>query len=240
MTQQQDYGERFYGRRKGQTLSPRQKHLLKNVLPTVSVAIDGIAPGHLDPRTLFDFPTKDIFLEIGFGKGEHLALQAAANPDIGFIGCEPFINGVAGLVTKIHEQGLKNIRIYPEDVRDILPLLQKASLGRVFLLHPDPWPKKRHAKRRFVNATNIDSLARAMKPGAELRIGTDHPTFMAWTMIGMQNRDDFDWTAMRATDWRTRPEDWPETRYAAKARAEAQTCAYFTFVRRMASEPGFS
>ena len=231
MTGQKDFGEKFYGRRKGQTLSPRKKRLLKEILPGVSLSVSNVKSRALDPRTLFDFPVQSVWLEIGFGKGEHLAMQAGANPGIGFIGCEPFINGVAGLVTKIHENGLKNVRIYADDVRDILSLLKDASLGRVFLLHPDPWPKKRHAKRRFVNKANLEALARVMAPGAVLRIGTDHPAYMAWIMVRMQHRLDFEWTAERAADWRSPPEDWPETRYAAKAKAGDQPCAYFTYLR---------
>lgn len=231
MTGQKDFGEKFYGRRKGQKLSPRKKRLLTEILPGVSFSVNNVKPGALDPRVLFDFPVQSVCLEIGFGKGEHLAMQASANPDIGFIGCEPFINGVAGLVTKIHENGLKNIRIYAGDVRDILSLLKDASLERVFLLHPDPWPKKRHAKRRFVNSINLEALARVMAPGAEFRIGTDHPGYMAWTMVRMQHRRDFEWTAEQAADWRNPSDDWPETRYAAKAKADDQPCAYFTYIR---------
>lgn len=226
-----EYQEIFYGRRKGQTLSPRQKRLLREVLPKVSIPLENIAAGALDPKTLFDFSAEDIWLEIGFGKGEHLSLQARNNPGVGFIGAEPFINGVAGLVTKIHEQDLKNIRIYADDVRHILKVLKPQSIGRVFLLHPDPWPKARHAKRRFICEQNLQTLSRVMKPGAELRIGTDHPGHMAWTMIQMQKCQNFFWTAERAEDWRRPPADWFETRYAVKAMASHQPCAYFTFVR---------
>lgn len=226
-----NHGDRFYGRRKGQALSAHKKHLLETILPRVAISITAILPGTLDPKTLFDFSIKNVWLEIGFGKGEHLALQAKNNPGIGFIGCEPYINGVAGLVDLIHKQNLKNIRIYPDDARHFLPLLQRASLRRVFLLHPDPWPKKRHAKRRFVSNTNLDVLAQIMKSGAELRIGTDHLAYMAWTMIKLQHRQDFVWAAERAEDWQKPPEDWFETRYAAKAKVEAQRCAYFTFIR---------
>ncbi|MEE8295895.1 MAG: tRNA (guanine(46)-N(7))-methyltransferase TrmB, partial [Sphingomonadales bacterium] len=165
-----DFKDKFYGRRKGQTLSQRQRRLLRDILPSVSFQAESTPPGTLNPETLFDFQVKDVWLEIGFGKGEHLSLQAGQNSDIGFIGCEPFINGVAGLVTKIHESRCKNIRIYPDDARHVLSALKSASIGRLFLLHPDPWPKTRHAKRRFVSENNLDGLSRIMKPGAELRI----------------------------------------------------------------------
>ena len=226
-----EYQEKFYGRRKGQKLSPRKKRLLKDVLPRVSFSTGNLAPESLDPKTLFDSPVGAVWLEIGFGKGEHLSLQAKANPNIGFIGCDPFINGIAGLVTKIHEQGLQNIRIYPNDARHVLEALKHDSIDRVFLLHPDPWPKARHAKRRLVSQANLDALARVMKKGAELRIGTDHPTYMAWTMVQMQHRADFKWTAGRAADWRTPPADWYQTRYAAKAKKSGARCVYLAFVR---------
>jgi len=226
-----DFTKNFYGRRRGKTLSPRQRRLLRDVLPTVSFSVADTTAGTLDPKTLFDFKIEDAWLEIGFGKGEHLGLQARDNPGIGFIGCEPFINGVAGMVTAIHERGLKNIRIYPDDARHVLVALKPESIGRVFLLHPDPWPKARHAKRRFISGENLNALSRVMKPGAELRIGTDHATHMAWIMVEMQKRGDFTWTAESAGDWRRPPADWPETRYAAKARASSTRCAYFTFLK---------
>ena len=225
------YQKQFYGRRKGQTLSTRQKRLLDDVLPCVSFATHSIEAGRLNPSTLFEAPPSKVWLEIGFGKGEHLALQAKAHPEIGFIGCEPFINGVAGLVTKIHEQALQNIRIYPDDARHVLLALQPKCIDRVFLLHPDPWQKPRHAKRRFVSDANLEALARVMKKGAELRIGTDHPTFMAWTMVHMQDCPDFTWTAERAADWRNPPADWFETRYAKKAQKTDRNCVYLTFIR---------
>ncbi|MEE8294323.1 MAG: tRNA (guanosine(46)-N7)-methyltransferase TrmB [Sphingomonadales bacterium] len=231
MTRDNHPTEKFYGRRMGQTLSARKRRLLEEVLPKVSIAPDDFSKKPLDPLNLFDFPPKETWLEIGFGKGEHLAAQARANPDVGFIGCEPFINGVAGLVTKIYEEGLKNIRILADDARPLIDALPDKSIARVFLLHPDPWPKTRHARRRFVSPPNLDRLARIMKKGAELRIGTDHPVYKTWTMRQMQNRPDFNWTARRASDWQTQPEDWPDTRYQAKAHASEVKCAYFTFLR---------
>ncbi len=200
-------------------MSARRHRLLADVLPKFEISRDLISKPPLDARVLFTPRPTEIWLEIGFGKGEHLAAQAKTHPKIGFIGCEPFINGVAGLVTKIHEEDLKNIRIYPDDARPLIDALPDGSIGRVFLLHPDPWPKARHAKRRFVSTSNLDRLSRVMSPGAELRIGTDHPGYMAWTMTVMQGRDDFIWTAEKANDWRLPPAGWPETRYAAKAKA---------------------
>lgn len=231
MTKEIHPQEKFYGRRKGQKLSARKLRLLDEVLPKVSISPDALTKGAFNPFKLFDFTPKEIWLEIGFGKGEHLAEQAKKNPDVGFIGCEPFINGVAGLVTKIHEEGLRNVRIFPDDARPVMDALPSSSIARAFLLHPDPWPKTRHARRRFVSPENLDRLARLLKPGAEFRIGTDHPVYKTWTMIRMQNRPDFNWIAKRASDWRTQPEDWPDTRYQAKAHAIDVKCAYFTFLR---------
>lgn len=223
--------EIFYGRRRGHKLSPRRRRLMETLLPEVGISLEGVADETLAPAALFPSKIDDYWLEIGFGKGEHLAWQAARNPDIGFIGCDPFIDGVAGLLARIEEEGFANIRVYPEDARPFLRALKAGSIGRVFLIHPDPWPKRRHAKRRFVNQTNLDQLARIMKPRAELRISSDHAVFIAWTLLEMQNRKDFRWTAERAADWREAPAGWPETRYRAKARAERRAPAYLTFVR---------
>lgn len=217
---------RFYGRRKGHALSAAQRRLVDGLLPEIAVSENG----DIDPVTLF--PGAEAFwLEIGFGKGEHLAWQAARNPGIGFIGCEPYINGVAGLLTAIARDGLENIRIFADDVRLLLPRLAPASISRTFLLHPDPWHKWRHAKRRFVNPENLDELARIMAPGADLRISTDDATYCRWTLQQMLARKDFAWAAERADDWRYPPEDWLETRYAAKAQREGRTPVYLSFLR---------
>lgn len=221
----------FYGRRRGHKLSPRRKRLMETLLPEVGISLQGAAEGTLDPAALFPPQTGECWLEIGFGKGEHLAWQAARHPQTGLIGCDPFIDGVAALLARIEEEGLANVRVYPEDARPLMRALRPRSIGRVFLIHPDPWPKRRHAKRRFVNPANLDQLARIMKPGAELRISSDHPVLVAWTLLQMQGRNDFRWTAERAADWRRPPTDWPETRYLAKARAERRRAAYLTFVR---------
>ncbi|HXV73785.1 MAG TPA: tRNA (guanine(46)-N(7))-methyltransferase TrmB, partial [Sphingomonadales bacterium] len=170
-----------------------------------------------------------VWLEIGFGKGEHLAAQAKSHPNIGFIGCEPYINGIAALLTRVCGENLANVRLYPDDARHVLAALATQSVGRVFLLHPDPWPKRRHAKRRFVNPENLDALARVMKTGAELRISSDHPSLVAWTLAHLLNRPDFTWTAERAGDWQAPPADWPETRFAAKARARRAAAVFLTF-----------
>lgn len=217
-----------FGRRKGHALRKRQAMLLETLLPRLR--LDLAAPA-ADPATLFAVPVGEVWLEIGFGGGEHLAFQAAQNPDIGFIGCEPFVNGVAKLLAAVERGGLANIRIHDGDAVAVLDWLPDAALARVFLLHPDPWPKKRHWKRRFVAAGNLDRLARVMAPGAELRIASDWPDYVDWMLRRLTAHPAFAWTARCAADWRGRPADWPETRYAAKAAREGRVSAYLRFRR---------
>lgn len=175
---------------------------------------------------------RPLWFEIGFGSGEHLAAQAAANPGVGLIGCEPFLNGVVGALGHIREHDLANVRLHMGDALDVLERLPDASLSRVFLLHPDPWPKARHAKRRFVNPGPLDLIAAKLAPGGELRIGTDHATYCRWTLMQMGNRADFDWLAASPADWQVRPADWPQTRYEAKARRLGHEVWYFRYQRR--------
>ncbi|TNE67124.1 MAG: tRNA (guanosine(46)-N7)-methyltransferase TrmB [Alphaproteobacteria bacterium] len=223
-----DPSRRFFGRRKGKSLSGRKQGLMDDLLPRISVQIpDG--DQMIDPASLFTSPKRALWLEIGFGKGEHLAWQAEAHPDVGLVGCEPYLNGVAGLLTHIEEREIDNIRIYGDDARHVLWKLPDASVERVFLLHPDPWPKARHARRRFVNPSNLDDIARVMVDGGEFRVGTDHPIYREWTALQMSARTDFEWLAEGPEDWLTRPDDWPETRYEAKALEGRAT--YFRFRR---------
>lgn len=221
--------QRFFGRRKGNKLSARKQELMDDLLPKLLVPLDGIENGQLDPLSLFPAGTRRIWLEIGFGKGEHLSWQAAQHPDVGMIGCEPFLNGVAGLLSDIDEKGLDTIRIYADDARHVMQALPDASLDRIFLLQPDPWPKTRHARRRFVNRYNLDQMARLLVDGGELRISTDHPIYREWVNLVMVERTDFIWTAQRPGDWKQRPDDWPETRYVRKA-LEGDA-VYFIFKR---------
>jgi tRNA (guanine-N7-)-methyltransferase len=174
---------------------------------------------------------KDVWLEIGFGSGEHLAHQARLNPDVGFIGCEPFVNGVAALLAAVASESLTNIRIFDEDARLLLPQLADASIGRVFLMFPDPWPKTRHHKRRFIQPATLDALARIMAPGGELRFASDDPGYVRWALWHVLRHPAFAWTAQGAADWRTRWADGVETRYEAK-RLAGRTPSYLTFVRR--------
>jgi tRNA (guanine-N7-)-methyltransferase len=203
---------RLYGRRAGHKLREGQQALIDDLLPRIAVP-DGI----LDARALFG-DDRPLELEIGFGAGEHLAAQAAMRTDHGFIGCEPFLNGVVGALGHIRDSALSNMRLHMGDAIDVLKRLPDASLSRVYLLHPDPWPKARHAKRRFMNKGPVDLIASKLKPGGEFRFGTDHPIYVAHAMMVMNNRTDFQWQAWSAGDFLNRPADWPETRYERKAR----------------------
>ena len=223
----------FYGRRKGHALSTRQKNLLKNLLPDLAIELPGEEGGSLDPATLFG-PTKSTcWLEIGFGKGEHLAWQAERHPQVGFIGCEPYINGVVGLLTRIEQQNLSNIRICPDEAQPLLAALPRHSLGRVFLLHPDPWLKRRHRDRRFVSQENLDRLAYVMVSGAELRIGTDSPQYVDWTKEQMARRHDFrPMTELGVAGSDSDGlDDWPPTRYQTKAERQGRTATRLIYKR---------
>ena len=220
---------RTFGRRKGHRLSPRKQRLLAEQLPGLR-----INPDNPPPRPLADlFPNSPshIWLEIGFGAGEHLVWQAEANSQVGLIGCEPYINGVAALLTSVEEQGLANIRIWDGDARVVLDWLDDGTVARVFVLHPDPWPKARHHKRRLLSANTLDALGRIMAPGGELRVATDIGDYARSTLEAVQRSGIFAWTAECADDWRIRPPDWPQTRYEKKARKEGRDAIYLTFTR---------
>jgi tRNA (guanine-N7-)-methyltransferase len=218
---------RLYGRRQGHKLRAGQQAMVDRLLPELS----GPTGGPLDAPALFG-ADRPLELEIGFGRGEHLAGQAMARPDHGFIGCEPFLDGVVGLLLHVDAHALGNVRVHMGDAIEVLERLPDASLSRAYLLHPDPWPKARHAKRRFMNKGPIDLLAAKLKPGAQFRFGTDHPVYCRWAMMIMNGRDDFRGPAEHPRDFLTRPADWPETRYEAKARAHGHEVWYFTYQRK--------
>jgi len=227
----------FHGRRHGRRLRAGQKALLTELLPRLRVALP--AEGRaLDPAALFAGPAagagkpRDIWLEIGFGGGEHLAWQAARRPDVGFLGAEYFVNGIASLLRHLRDAGLDNARIYEGDARALLARLPAESLGRAFILFPDPWPKARHHKRRIVRRDTLDALARALRDGVELRLATDDMDHARWMLERLLRHPDFEWLAERAADWRRRPADWPETRYEAKAVAAGRQPLYLRFRRR--------
>jgi len=217
---------RLYGRRQGHKLRAGQATLVEELLPDVSVPEDGA----LDAVRLFG-DQRPLEVEIGFGAGEHLAAQAQARPDTGFIGCEPFLNGVVGALGHVRDQALGNVRLHMGDALTVLERLPDGSLERVYLLHPDPWPKARHAKRRMVNPGPLDLIAAKLKPGAEFRLGTDDPTYCRWATMVMNGRRDFEWLANEAADFLNRPADWPETRYERKARRQGHEVWYFRYRR---------
>ncbi len=220
----------FYGRFKGKTLRDTQKTWLDEDLDALSPGPvsweDNPARQPLDLAALFG--ARDVWLEIGFGGGEHMVHQAAHNPDIGFIGCEPYINGVAMLLGKIRNAKCDNIRIHPGDARDMFDVLPEASIARAFLLYPDPWPKKRHHRRRFVTPNHLAPLARVLKPGAIFRVATDIPDYVRQTLEQVP-RHGFEWLAERPADWRAPWDDWLSTRYEQKALREDRTPHYLTF-----------
>jgi tRNA (guanine-N7-)-methyltransferase len=186
----------------------------------------------IDPRRLFDRPVEAVWLEIGFGAGEHLAAQAARQPGNGLIGCEVFENGVASLLAEVERRGLANLRLLVDDARPLLGALAEASLERVFILFPDPWPKLRHHKRRLVSMATFDALAHAMRDGAELRLATDDMDYLRWMLERATAHAAFEWQARRPPDWRERPPDWPATRYEQKALAAGRRPAFLRFRRR--------
>jgi len=224
----------LYGRRRSHALRPGMKALMEEFLPTL--AVPGVDPAENPARDPVDlallFPgAKEIWLEVGFGGGEHLIAEAKANPDVGLIGCEHYIDGVAKCLASVEREGLSNIRVHPHDARDLLDVTQEGALGRVYLLYPDPWPKTRHHKRRFMGAENLDLLARAMRPGAELRVATDIPDYARHALEAVHLHPAFEWTAERAADWREPWAGWPGTRYEAKALREGRAPHYLIFRR---------
>lgn len=222
----------FYGRIKGKTLKPAQERDLADML-------EGLSPGpvgwDVNPdRTPLDlealFGGKPVWLEIGFGGGEHMVHMAQTYPQVGIIGCEPYINGVAMLLGKIRRAGVENVAVHPGDARDLFDVLPKASLQKVFLNYPDPWPKARHHRRRFVTDEHLEPLFEAMAPGAEFRVATDIPDYVRQTMEEVPKAG-FQWTAETANDWRDPWDDWLSTRYEQKAIREGRRAHYMTFIK---------
>lgn len=224
---EEKYIPRLYGRQQDKPLKRRQQQLMETLLPRLAVPMDG----PVDPKALFP-QAEEIHLEVGFGGGEHLAWQAAHRPQAGFIGAEPFVNGVAKALVHVDDQRLENVRIHFGDARPLLEALPAASLARLYVLHPDPWPKKRHFKRRMISPWFFAEAARLLKPGGTLRVASDIRDYIRWTLMHAQHAPDFEWTAECAADWKTRPEDWPQTRYEAKSRREGRTPAYLVFRRK--------
>ncbi|MBN33949.1 MAG: tRNA (guanosine(46)-N7)-methyltransferase TrmB [Rhodospirillaceae bacterium] len=220
---------RLYGRRKGHDLSARRQALVDERLPLLRPVV--AADGTVDLKGVE--PARDrLWLEVGFGGGEHLAWQAEHHPDVTVIGAEPFLNGVASLLAHVDDSGLGNVRIIDGDVRPLLDALPPTSLERIFVLFPDPWPKARHHKRRIVNHWSANRFADLLVDGGELRLATDIMDYARWMMAAVWPHPDLTWTARRPGDWRSRTRDWPGTRYEAKAIEAGRTPVFLTFRRK--------
>jgi tRNA (guanine-N7-)-methyltransferase len=218
----------LYGRRRGKKLRAGQEALLDTLLPKLLVTVPP-PPQKIDLAALFGGP-HEVWLEVGFGAGEHLVWQAEQHPDVGLIGCEPYLNGVARCLAHLARAGVTNVRLFTNDARLVMAALPGQSLSRAFVLFPDPWPKTRHHKRRFVQRDTLDMLACLLKPGAELRLASDDPSYLPWMVEHACTHPAFDWLAERPADWRVRPADWPPTRYEQKKIAGTPT---FLRLRRL-------
>jgi tRNA (guanine-N7-)-methyltransferase len=221
--------EAFYGRRKGKSLKAPQAEALSALLPVLRLDLSSPPPDPL--AELWPVPVSSTRLEIGFGGGEHLLHRARNAPDTGFIGVEPFINSMAKLLAGVENEGLQNIRLYDDDATRVLDWLPDACLDHIDLLYPDPWPKKKHWKRRFVSRLNLDRFARVLKPGGCFCFASDIDTYVNWTLNHIAAHPGFEWTARKASDWREPWEGWPGTRYEAKAIREGRTPCYLEFER---------
>jgi tRNA (guanine-N7-)-methyltransferase len=219
----------FFGRRKGHKLRRARADLIASFLP--QLALDLSAPAPADLRTLFPQPVSRVALEIGFGSGENLVREAAADSATGIIGCEPFVNGMGRALTSIDSDGLKNVRLHQGDAIEVLDWLPASSVARVDLLYPDPWPKKRHRKRRFVSDDTIARIARISAPGAIFRFATDIADYSEWALKHFLRSPDFKWIAERADDWRKPWHGYESTRYEAKALKEGRKPCYLVFRR---------
>jgi tRNA (guanine-N7-)-methyltransferase len=219
----------FFGRSKGHKLRKQQAELYEHLLPKLSIDITQPAPRDL--KSVFPFQPEKLQLEIGFGGGEHLLTEARAHPGTGFIGCEPFINGMAKMLAVVSREKISNIRLHPGDALYLLEWLPERSLDRIDILYADPWPKKRHWKRRFISDENVARFARVIKPGGILRFASDIDTYIEWTLIRLLRAKDFRWLAEKANDWRLPYPNWPGTRYERKALREGRIPAYLEFRR---------
>jgi len=219
----------LFGRRKGHKLRSHQADLIEHLLPRLALDIGQPVPSDL--ADLFDPPADEIRLEIGFGGGEHLIAEALAFPNVGFIGCEPYVNGMAKILTQIEAHNIGNIRLLAGDAAELLAWAPPHSLARIDLIHPDPWPKRRHWKRRFVQDATVAAMARALKPHGEFRFVSDIADYCAWTLERLARSPDFFWTAERAGDWRLPWADYTMTRYGRKAEREGRHAAYLRFLK---------
>ena len=220
---------RSYGRRKAKPLSARKERLIGDLLPRLRLDLTQRPPRPL--AALFAKPVKAVWLEIGFGSGEHLLWQAEQNKEIGFIGCEPFINGMGTLLGAIETRGIETIRVHDGDAREVLGFLPDGSIERIFLLFPDPWPKRRQQKRRLLSRETVRELARVLAPGGEFRFASDNGDYAAQALFLARASGAFLWRAKGPADWRERPADWPETRYERKALTSGRKAHYLRFAK---------
>lgn len=219
----------FFGRRHGKPLRPHQSNLFEDLLPRLKLDLNTTAPQDL--RSLFEAQMENVRMEIGFGGGEHLHNETGRYPDTGFIGVEPFVNGMAKMLAALDEAPRSNLRLYDEDATAVLDWLPDASLVGIDLFYPDPWHKRRHWKRRFVSDENLDRFARVLKPGGRFRFASDIEHYVNWTLQHCRRHDAFEWQAEGPSDWNDAYEGWPGTRYEAKAFREGRRAAYLTFIR---------
>ena len=220
----------WYGRRRGHKLRPNRQALIDTRLPELRIELPNA--GRINLEGVFSAPVRDIWLEVGFGGGEHLAAQARRHPDIGFVGCEPYVNGVASHLSLIERDKLTNIRIFDDDARKLFRVLPDAVFGRVYALYSDPWPKKRHHRRRFIADETVDTLIRLMKDDAKLRLASDHMGYVSWMLEHLSRRPELEWRARTKQDWANPPSDWIKTRYEEKADKKGLSSAYLCFSRR--------
>ena len=219
----------FFGRRKGHKLRVHQADLIAQLLPRLSLDLEGPAPADL--TTLFEPAIDSVRLEIGFGGGEHLVAEAIAHPATGFIGCEPYVNGMAKILAQIEAHDIGNIRLVAGDAAELLAWVPERSLARIDLIHPDPWPKRRHWKRRFVQDATVAAMARAIVPGGEFRFVCDIDSYVEWTLVHLLRAPQFEWLAERADDWRLPWPNYTMTRYGRKATREGRRATYLRFRR---------
>ncbi|PCI37529.1 MAG: tRNA (guanosine(46)-N7)-methyltransferase TrmB [Rhodospirillaceae bacterium] len=217
---------RSFGRRQAKKLSPARERLMNSLLPKIAVKTD------TPIRDQFPSNIRELWLEIGFGGGEHLSTQARQNPDVGIVGCEPFIDGVAKLLAQIHEADVQNVRVHGDDARETFSCIGEGDLDRVFVLFPDPWRKSRHHKRRFIQTQVLDQFAKMLKDGGEFRFASDHMDYVRWTLAHVMRHPDFEWLAESPEDWRVPPTDWVRTRYEEKALGKGDACVYLRFRRK--------
>ncbi|HAU28800.1 MAG TPA: tRNA (guanosine(46)-N7)-methyltransferase TrmB [Rhodospirillaceae bacterium] len=227
---------RLYGRRMGRRLHETRSHALETGLPELGITLPENGGG-IDPFSLFHMQVSEVWLEVGFGNGEHLIEQLKANPNVGIIGCEPFMNGVSALLNDVPADMRGRLAIYPDDAAALLDRLPENCISRTFVLFPDPWPKKRHRKRRFIREENLDRLARTMKDDAELRMGTDIRELGFWMFIHTARHGAFHFLQKGPHEWRRRTPDWPETRYEQKGIAAGRRPVYLRFARNLRQRP---